>query len=138
VSPVVVAASPSPQLNTVAVADSSAPTTSAEREAVAELLRGMRAKQETAVAVKSAPARITVQLPADAKLFVDNTPCPLKSDRRSFQTPALEQGRKYYYTLRMEVERDGQTMVRSQRVVMTAGQEVNVQLGDSQLAQTER
>src|SRR5262245_28498571 len=45
-------------------------------------------------------ARITVRLPADAKLFVDNAECPLTSAVRTFATPKLEQGKKYYYTLR--------------------------------------
>jgi uncharacterized protein (TIGR03000 family) len=75
-------------------------------------------------------AQITVRLPADAKLFVDNSPCPLTSGIRTFNTPKLEQGKKYFYTLKAEAVQNGQTVVQSQRVTMTAGQRVNVDFGN--------
>jgi uncharacterized protein (TIGR03000 family) len=75
-------------------------------------------------------ARITVRLPAEAKLFVDNTECPLTSATRTFSTPKLEQGKKYFYTLRAEALQNGQRVVQSQRVTMTAGQQVNVDFGN--------
>jgi uncharacterized protein (TIGR03000 family) len=76
------------------------------------------------------PARITVRLPADAKLWVDDTHCPLTSDVRAFNTPNLQPGRQYFYTLRLEVNRDGQTLTLSRRIHMTAGQSLNVDLND--------
>ncbi len=54
-------------------------------------------------------ARVTVKLPADARLYVDGVPCPLTSATRSFDTPELDAGRSYYYTLKAEVVRDGET-----------------------------
>ena len=54
-------------------------------------------------------ARVTVKLPADARLYVDNVVCPLSSDTRTFNTPELEVGRSYFYTLKAEVIRDGET-----------------------------
>lgn len=81
--------------------------------------------ETTAVA---AAARITVRLPEEAKLFVDGQACPLTSTPRSFDTPKLEAGRKFYYTLKAEMVRDGQTMVQSQRVVIEAGKKVDVSL----------
>lgn len=78
---------------------------------------------EVAVA---APAEITVRLPAEARLFVDNKPCPLSSSVRTFTTPRLEPGRSFYYTLKAEVEQDGQTVVDSRRVVVQAGKKVEV------------
>lgn len=74
----------------------------------------------------AAPAEITVRLPAEARLFVDNRPCPLTSRVRTFTTPKLEPGRSFYYTLKAEVEQDGQTVVDSQRVVVQAGKKVEV------------
>ena len=92
------------------------------------------AQQPVVTPVAKAPAsndvaRITVRLPADAKLFVDNSLCPLTSEVRSFATPKLEPGKKYYYTMRAEVVQNGQTVMKSQRVTMTAGQQVNVDFG---------
>jgi uncharacterized protein (TIGR03000 family) len=43
-------------------------------------------------------AKITVTLPANATLYVDNVLCPLTSATRTFATPKLQSGQKYYYT----------------------------------------
>jgi uncharacterized protein (TIGR03000 family) len=75
-------------------------------------------------------ARVTVKLPSDARLFVDNVLCPLTSATRSFDTPALDAGRSYYYTLKAEVVRDGEKHTASQRVVVEAGKQVVVQFKD--------
>lgn len=71
-------------------------------------------------------ANITVHLPAEAKLFVDGVACPLTSATRSFETPNLVPGRTYFYNLKIEVVRDGETMTDSRHVKMQAGQEVVV------------
>lgn len=75
-----------------------------------------------------APARVTVSLPADARLYVDGVRCSLASERRSFDSPPLELGRTYAYTLRAEIVRDGQTRVTSRRVAVRGGEEVRVDL----------
>jgi uncharacterized protein (TIGR03000 family) len=79
------------------------------------MLKGMRS-----------PARITVRLPEKASLYVDGVACPLTSSVRSFQTPALDPGQRYRYTLRAEVTRDGQLLRQTRDVSMTAGQRVDV------------
>jgi uncharacterized protein (TIGR03000 family) len=76
--------------------------------------------------VKDAPARLTVRLPADAKLFVNGVACPLADATRSFATPKLQAGRDYYYTLRAEITRDGRVQTQTRRVDVAAGQRVNV------------
>jgi uncharacterized protein (TIGR03000 family) len=84
----------------------------------------------TAAAVRPAPepakARVTVRLPADARLTIDDVVCPLTSATRTFETPPLEPGRPYYYTLRAEVVRDGKPRAESQRVSVQAGKEARV------------
>jgi uncharacterized protein (TIGR03000 family) len=77
-----------------------------------------------------APAHVVVKLPESARLFVDDQPCPLTSATRSFDTPALEPGRMYYYTLRAEVTRDGRPVTDSKRVTLRAGEESVVEFGD--------
>ncbi len=76
-------------------------------------------------------ARLTVEVPQNAELFVNNTRCPLKSETRSFNTPKLEQGKRYYYTLRAEVTRDGQVMQSTKKVYLSAGKHVRVDLRDN-------
>lgn len=75
-------------------------------------------------------ARVTVKLPADARLYVDGVPCTLTSTTRSFNTPDLSAGQRYYYTLKAEVVRNGETVGKSQRVLVEAGKDVTVEFKD--------
>ena len=84
---------------------------------------------------KGDQARLTVHVPEDARLYVDNVPVPLTSAVRSFDTPELQPGQSYYYTLRAEVEREGRTVTDSQRVYVSAGDQVSVNLAPSLTAQ---
>jgi len=76
----------------------------------------------------SAPvsSRVTVTLPSDARLWVENLECPLTSSVRSFETPPLNPNQKYYYNLKVEVARDGRKVSETQRVIITPGQEARV------------
>jgi uncharacterized protein (TIGR03000 family) len=79
-------------------------------------------KEEQARAAKR--ARLTVQLPTDAKLYIDGK--PVKSGaRRSFTTPDLKKGERYYYEVRAEVVRDGKPVSETKRVIVQAGKKVN-------------
>lgn len=73
-----------------------------------------------------ASARVTVNLPSDAKLWVDAVECPLTSSVRSFNTPALNPGQRYVYNIKAEIVRDGRTISETQRVVLTPGEESRV------------
>lgn len=86
----------------------------------------------------AAPARVTVRLPEDAKLFVDGVACPLTSATRSFDTPKLEAGRKFTYTLRAELVRDGQKITENQKVLLEAGKQVNVEFKELTVVSTAR
>ncbi|HXG08557.1 MAG TPA: TIGR03000 domain-containing protein [Gemmataceae bacterium] len=78
----------------------------------------------------TAPARITVRLPADARLYVDEVLCTLTSDTRSFQTPPLEVGKTYAYTLKAEVQRNGRTQTESRRILVQAGKQTTVEFNE--------
>lgn len=80
---------------------------------------------------KANTAKVTVNLPANAKLWVDQVECPLTSSVRVFDTPVLQPGQTYFYTLRIRVERDGNQVSDSQRVVVSAGQQVTVNFGSA-------
>ncbi len=71
-------------------------------------------------------ARITVNLNPKARLFVDGVLCPLTSSQRSFTTPELQPGQKYFYTLRVELNTDGQPRTETRQVVVTPGQDLEV------------
>jgi uncharacterized protein (TIGR03000 family) len=133
---------------------STTPQNEVEREAVRDALRrlreekkedkkkddkddlGIRARGQKYVSVSPRPARLTVRLPADARLFIDGELCPLTSASRSFNTPALQPGKEYHYNLRMEVTRNGVRRVQSQRVAFSAGRHVTVDFKDSSPVRT--
>jgi uncharacterized protein (TIGR03000 family) len=76
----------------------------------------------------SAPAKVLLSLPADARLIVDGTEiAPTRQDRRTLVTPNLAVGSTYVYTMRAEVVRDGQTVVQTQEVRVRGGQTSAVQ-----------
>jgi uncharacterized protein (TIGR03000 family) len=75
-------------------------------------------------------ARVTVKLPAEARLYVDDVVCPLTSATRSFNTPELEAGRRYYYTLKAETTQEGANRTVTKRVVVEAGKQVTVEFSD--------
>jgi uncharacterized protein (TIGR03000 family) len=109
-----------------------APQTDAEREAVRNLLEKLRkAKKPGESGIPGNPssantAHLTVNLPADAHLWVDEVECPLTSSVRSFNTPPLQPGQTYYYTLKVQVDGKTGPVTENQRVLVTAGQEVTV------------
>lgn len=78
----------------------------------------------------TAAAHITVRLPADARLTVHGVDCPLTSDTRTFDTPVLKRGQKYYYLLKAEVVRDGRTIAQTRRVDFRSGERVSVSFDD--------
>jgi uncharacterized protein (TIGR03000 family) len=83
-------------------------------------------------------ARITVELPVDAKLTVDGVACPLTTSKRVLETPKLQAGQTYYYTLEAQVVRNGETIAESRRVVFESDKNVRVdftKLGTIQSAQ---
>jgi uncharacterized protein (TIGR03000 family) len=75
-------------------------------------------------------ARLIVELPADAKLYVDGQLTQSTSERRVFNTPALQRGETYYYIVRADVVRDGVQHTESKRIIIRAGQEVRATFSD--------
>src|SRR5262249_18856754 len=68
---------------------------------------GAPARREAAPAGRDGRARVLVELPAGAKLFVDGHAVDEEGTRLPLVTPPLEQGRDYFYTLRARISREG-------------------------------
>ena len=75
-----------------------------------------------------APATITVSLPADASLTVDEMPTASTSATRVFVSPELPRDKTFYYTLKGDIIRDGQKITASKRVLVKAGEDTQVLL----------
>ena len=71
-------------------------------------------------------AMLIVDLPAQARLLVDDHLTSSTSAQRVLQTPPLTQGTTYAYVLRAEIDRDGKTLTQTQRVTVRAGVQTRV------------
>ena len=69
----------------------------------------------------SAPARLVIELPAKATLYVDGVAVPGKGESRQFHTPDLTRNKAYYYELKAAVLVDGKVEVEEKKVVIRAG-----------------
>lgn len=77
---------------------------------------------------KKEPGKVTITLPADAKLLFNGVAAAGTGESRTFRTPDLEEGRDYEYVLTAEVVRDGQTLTAVERVIVRAGSDTPVTL----------
>jgi uncharacterized protein (TIGR03000 family) len=75
-----------------------------------------------------APATIIVRLPADARLLIDDAATRSTSSVRTFQTPPLEPGKEFSYTLRAERLSNGQPVSVRQEITVRAGEVTRVEL----------
>jgi uncharacterized protein (TIGR03000 family) len=66
-------------------------------------------------------ARLIIEVPDGAKLYIDDKPMKTATAERQFYTPPLVPGQKYYYDVRVEVQKDGQPISQSKRVIVEAG-----------------
>ena len=69
-----------------------------------------------------APATIVVDLPADAKLLIDNELTTTTGSSRVFVSPTLNPGQEYHYTLKAEIVRDGKPVTVEQVIAVRAGE----------------
>jgi uncharacterized protein (TIGR03000 family) len=77
-------------------------------------------------------AKIVIEVPEDAKLFIDDQLMKTTSTQRAFATPMLDEGQAYYYIVRAEVIREGKTYEQTRRVIVRAGEQVKTSLNDLQ------
>jgi uncharacterized protein (TIGR03000 family) len=78
-------------------------------------------------------AQLVVELPAEAKLYVDDHLMNTASKRRVFNTPTLKPGQTYYYIVRAELSRNGQTYSSSRRVIIRPGEIIQASFSDLDL-----
>ncbi len=70
-------------------------------------------------------AHLTVKLPENARLFVNDVAVSA-TGTQTFETPKLQKGRKFFYTVKAEVQREGKMVTESQRVSVEAGKTITV------------
>ncbi len=75
-------------------------------------------------------ARLIVEVPAEAKVYIDGNLMKTNATRRVYSTPVLQQGQTYFYDVKAEVMREGQPVTQTQRVQFRIGQIVQANFGD--------
>ena len=70
-------------------------------------------------------AKVRIEMPADAKLFVDGMLMQTTSAVRLFQTPLLNPNQTYYYELKVELTRNNQTYTDVQQIVVRPGEQAS-------------
>lgn len=66
-------------------------------------------------------AKLIIEVPANAKLYIDGSLTKSNSQVRHFYTPPLDPGQLYFYDVRVEFERNGQTVQQEKRIYVKAG-----------------
>src|SRR5690242_7494418 len=79
-----------------------------------------------------APASIVVRVPGDAKLWLDDFASSQTGPQRVFTTPPLERQATYYYTVRIELVREGRKLAATREVKVRAGEVTMVDFGEPQ------
>jgi uncharacterized protein (TIGR03000 family) len=75
------------------------------------------------MSTKQVTATIVMEVPENAKVYIDGNPMKSTSARRVFTTPKLESGQDYFYTIKVVMEQDGKKMEDSQKVIVRGGEE---------------
>jgi uncharacterized protein (TIGR03000 family) len=78
-------------------------------------------------------ARVVFKLPENAKLYVEGQLIENAAEIKTFRTPVLEAGKSFVYSIRVEVSKDGETMVGETTVNVQAGREESVDLTSVEL-----
>jgi uncharacterized protein (TIGR03000 family) len=79
-------------------------------------------------------AKLIIEKPADAKIFVDDRLVKSEGTRQTFATPVLDPALAYFYTVRVETVRDGKPTSETRRVIVRAGDTVQEAFNDAGIA----
>lgn len=77
---------------------------------------------------KNAMTRLIITLPENARLTVNDEPTSKTGSERTFKTPALEAGEKYYYKMKAEYMHDGELVTVEKNIQFTAGKDRELQV----------
>ncbi|MFI5457070.1 MAG: TIGR03000 domain-containing protein [Isosphaerales bacterium] len=77
----------------------------------------------------SSVAYLNINVPEDAKVYLQDQLMTLGGTQRRFVTPEIQAGNQHLYTVKVEVVRNGQTLSKTTQAAVTAGQEVAVSVG---------
>jgi uncharacterized protein (TIGR03000 family) len=68
-------------------------------------------------------------VPSDAKIWFDESPTNQTGALRSFESPPLSEGKDYSYQVRIQWKRDGKDVSEDRKIIVHAGDVINLTLG---------
>jgi uncharacterized protein (TIGR03000 family) len=78
---------------------------------------------------------LTVKVPADAKVYLAGSETTLTGEQRKFTTTRLPMGQQWAnYTVRVEVDRDGEKLAKEEKISLQAGESREVAFDFSTVA----
>lgn len=77
-------------------------------------------------------AWIVLTVPADAMVYFQDQPTTSTGTRRRFRSPVLEQDKAFVYTIRVELQRDGQLVSNTQQPRVSAGSRVELDFAEAE------
>jgi len=95
-------------------------------------------KEQANWTVAADRARVVVDLPADAKLYIGDRLSQSTREQRHMDTPKLTPGKTYTYDLRVEMVRDGKPVTETRKVAVKAGEVVRANFKEKDASVTAR
>jgi uncharacterized protein (TIGR03000 family) len=81
--------------------------------------------------VDRSAAILVVKVPADATVYLANQKMSLTGTERKFRIPVADAGKEYSYPVRVEVVRDGKTLVSRSEQKVRGGQQFELAVAES-------
>ena len=81
--------------------------------------------------VDRAAAFLVLKVPADATIYLANQKMSLTGTERKFRIPIADAGKEYSYPVRVEVVRDGKTLVSRSEQKVRGGQQFELAVAES-------
>jgi uncharacterized protein (TIGR03000 family) len=82
-------------------------------------------------AARKSAVLLTIVVPADAKLYIEDQPTQSTGTFRQFISPELEANKNYVYTVRADVEKNGQKISGKEELRVKAGDHATVKFTPS-------
>jgi uncharacterized protein (TIGR03000 family) len=79
-------------------------------------------------AITKLPVRLNLTVPADAKIWFDDSPTSQTGTARSYLSPPLDQSHEYTYQIRMRWKQDGKDLTQTKQVKVHAGDVIHLAL----------
>ena len=80
----------------------------------------------TVAPATSGVAYLNINVPADAKVYLQDQLMTVEGAQRRFVTPLIQNGETHLYTVKVEVVRDGKTVTKTAQTTVSVGDEAVV------------